>query len=54
MEVDVLSEKAKKLKHVKVYNRLYSMPASLRTGAGTADGRKPHDPAQGSGAAAGG
>ena len=25
MEVDVLSEKVKKLKHVKVYNRLYSM-----------------------------
>ena len=25
MDADVLSEKAKKLKHVKVYNRLYSM-----------------------------
>ena len=25
MDADVISEKAKKLKHVKVYNRLYSM-----------------------------
>lgn len=55
---------SKEIKTCKVYNRLYSMiqdgrvssgqPASLRTGAGPADGCKPHDPAQGSGSAAGG
>lgn len=41
MEVDVLSEKAKKLKHVKVYNRLYSM---IQDGVYPPGGQLPSEP----------